>query len=375
MRVFFFGRLLFAPLRASVLGVSDVPDVSATHAVLLDHALANAGTLDWPMLVPTEGHAVSGICVTLSPKAEARLSYYCTAHGLVASDVTVMVEERAQRATVFGPPQGAVSPGQPWNQFAWEADGAALALRAAEEILDRQGIEAAKALTPMLTQTGMRAASWVTARADSAPATIRQGGSDAGVETRARRRPYRNFFMVEEQDLRFPRFDGAMSETVTRAAFVCGDAVTVLPYDPVRDRVMMVEQFRFGPFVRGDRHPWSLEPIAGRIDPGESPEEAAHRESAEEAGLTIDRLEPVARYYPSPGAVTEYLFTYVGLADLPDTAAGMGGLPEEAEDIRGVILPFDAAMDLITTGEAENGPLIATLLWLALNRARLRGGG
>ncbi|MBN8194773.1 ADP-ribose diphosphatase, partial [Bacillus sp. NTK074B] len=83
------------------------------------------------------------------------------------------------------------------------------------------------------------------------------------------------FFAVIEDRLRHRRFGGGMSETVLRAAFLMSDAVTVLPYDPVRDRVMVGEQFRAGPFARGDRNPWSIEAIAGRIDAGEAPETAA----------------------------------------------------------------------------------------------------
>jgi nudix-type nucleoside diphosphatase (YffH/AdpP family) len=159
---------------------------------------------------------------------------------------------------------------------------------------------------------------------------------------------------------------------VSRAAFVAGDAVTVLPYDPVRDRVMLVEQFRFGAHVRGDPCPWSLEPIAGRIDGGETPEGAARREAGEEAGITLGELIPIGRYYPAPGATTEYLFSYIGLADLPETAERLGGLATEAEDIRALVIGFDALMALVDSNEAENAPLRLSALELARRREALR---
>jgi nudix-type nucleoside diphosphatase (YffH/AdpP family) len=137
----------------------------------------------------------------------------------------------------------------------------------------------------------------------------------------------------------------------------------------------LVEQFRYGPFLRGDPNPWSLEPIAGRIDPGESPEAAARREAAEEARLALGRLHLVGRYYPSPGAVTEWLVSYVAEADLPDGSAGLGGLATEAEDIRAHVIPFVRLMELIATGEAANGPLLVSALWLARLRDRRRVGG
>jgi ADP-ribose pyrophosphatase len=181
------------------------------------------------------------------------------------------------------------------------------------------------------------------------------------------------FFGLDVQRLRYRRFDGALSPWVSREIFVAGDAVTVLPYDPVRDRVLLIEQMRMGPFGRGDPLPWQLEAIAGRIDPGETPEEAARREAVEEAALELGQLEKVAEYYPTPGAVTEYLYSYVAICDLPDGAAGVFGAEAEAEDIRGHLLSFDALTKALAAGEITNAPLILTALWLQRERARLRG--
>lgn len=198
-------------------------------------------------------------------------------------------------------------------------------------------------------------------------------GGDVAIATRTE--PYAAFFAVEEQDLQFRRFDGSMSAPIHRAAFVSGDAVTVLPYDPVRDRVLLIEQFRFGPHVRGDANPWQLEAIAGRIDAGETPEAAAIREAQEEAGLDLTRLIPVAGYYPSPGAFTEYLYSYLALVDLPDGIAGCFGLALESEDIRTHLVGFDDLMALVASGEIGNAPLILTALWLQRQRAALRSQG
>ncbi|MEY5032678.1 MAG: hypothetical protein RL354_1709 [Planctomycetota bacterium] len=115
--------------------------------------------------------------------------------------------------------------------------------------------------------------------AQTAPATQRRVARAGDVAVLTRTEPYAGFFAVEEQDLRFRRFDGTLSDPVNRATFVAGDAVTVLPYDPVRDRVLLVEQFRVGPHLRGDANPWQLEAIAGRIDPGETVEATAIREA------------------------------------------------------------------------------------------------
>jgi hypothetical protein len=70
--------------------------------------------------------------------------------------------------------------------------------------------------------------------------------------------------------------------------------------------------------------------------------------------------------------LAEYLYSFVGLADLPDGSAGLGGLAEEHEDIRAHLLPFDDLMALVDSGEVQTAPLLVTIYWLAANRERLR---
>jgi len=195
------------------------------------------------------------------------------------------------------------------------------------------------------------------------------------VQVTQKRQAHAGFFGLEVMDLTHRRFDGQMSPLIRREVFVSGDAVTVLPYDPQRDRVLLVEQFRAGPLGRGDPLPWQLEAIAGRIDPGETPEDCARREAVEEAGLVLGTLEKVAEYYPSPGAVAEYLYSFVALCDLPDGVAGVFGAEEESEDIKGHLLSFDRLVEVMATGEIGNAPLLLTTLWLQRERARLRSVG
>ena len=160
------------------------------------------------------------------------------------------------------------------------------------------------------------------------------------VTSYANRTVYKGFFSVKEYDLSFTKFDGSKSDVVTRSALISFDAVIVLPYDPVHDRVLLVEQFRAGPFARQEENPWCLEPIAGLIDQGETPEKAGRREAHEEAGLTLSRLELVARSYPSPGISTEFFHQYIGITSLPETTSLVSGLASEAEDIRSHIFCF-----------------------------------
>jgi nudix-type nucleoside diphosphatase (YffH/AdpP family) len=248
--------------------------------------------------------------------------------------------------------------------------GGAAAEALAALVMDACGQLPAADVRRRLGSLRVAAASRVRAARAAGPG-LRQGTGEVALA--ARRQAHAGFFGLEILDLAHRRFDGAMSPRITREIFVSGDAVTVLPYDPVRDRVLLVEQFRSGPFGRGDPLPWQLEAIAGRIDPGESPEDAARREAVEEAGLVLGRLERVAEYYPSPGAVTEYIHSFVALCDLPDGVAGVFGAEDEAEDIRGQLLSFAELMAAVAGGEVANAPMILTALWLQRERARLRG--
>lgn len=208
----------------------------------------------------------------------------------------------------------------------------------------------------------------------STPTGIRSDIPAAQVHETGRTLTHDGFFRMQRIALRHPLFGGGMSCEVAREVFVATDAAIVLPYDPQRDRVLLVEQFRAGPYGRGDALPFCLEPVAGRVDAGEAPETAARRECAEEAGLALRDLRHVSSHYPSPGCSTEYFHCYVGLCDLPEPGQGRGGLETENEDIRTHVIPFDAAQGLLETGEANVGPLVLLLTWLAHHRASLRQG-
>ena len=187
----------------------------------------------------------------------------------------------------------------------------------------------------------------------------------------AKRSVYKGFFSVEEHDLTYQKFNNEQSNVVTRGTLVSSEAVIVLPYDPVNDRILLIEQFRAGPYVKGDENPWVLEPIAGLIDEGETPESAGIREAEEEAHLEIKRLELVARSYPSPGISTEFFHQYIGIVSLPEETNLVSGLESEAEDIRSHIFSYEEFYKMIVEGEMNVGPAILLGLWLSNNRKSL----
>jgi nudix-type nucleoside diphosphatase (YffH/AdpP family) len=330
------------------------------------------------VLAPAPEGRAEGLLAALGAEALARADWYEGLFGYAREAVTVVSAEGPRTAQVWRPVESATEAGAPvdgarvaWDLADWQARHGPLARLAAEEAMALRAARPAAETARRWPVIRARAQARLNA-ADAPPTTLRRRAGPGDVAVATARTPYAGFFAVEEYELRHTRFAGGMSEVMTRAAFVSADAVTVLPYDPGRDRVMVIEQFRAGPFARGDPQPWSLEAIAGRIDPGETPEETARREAREEAGLEIGPLIPIGRYYPSPGAKSEFIHSYLGLAELPDSAGGLGGVAHEQEDIRAHVVPFDRLMALVETGEAGNAPLILSALALERRRAALR---
>ncbi len=258
-----------------------------------------------------------------------------------------------------------------WDEQAWSRRWARIAPLAAHEALGYAGQLDARTLAQRMGMILARAAAEVAAQAN-VPTDVRSGQTHDSVEAVQSETPHQGFFLTRTYQLHHPRFDGTTSDLLAREVFVGTDAAIVLPYDPARDRLLLVEQFRMGPYGRGDVHPWVLEPVAGRVDAGETPEATAFRECEEEAGLPLRGLEHISSHYCSPGASTEYFHCYLGLCNLPDMVQGQGGLETEHEDIRTHVLPYEAAAALLTSGEANVGPLVLMLMWLQANRSRLR---
>lgn len=183
---------------------------------------------------------------------------------------------------------------------------------------------------------------------------------------------YQGYFRIDRYRLRHTLFEGGWSETVTREVFERGHAAAVLPYDPARDQVLLVEQFRVGALAADAAGgPWLLELIAGIIDPGETPEEVVRREAMEEAGCELGVLERVCDYLVSPGGTSEQTCLFVALADLA-AAGGVHGLDEENEDIHAHVIDAEEAIAMADDGRVANAAGVIGLYWLARHRERLR---
>lgn len=366
--LFLYGTLRHLPLLQTLIG----GPADVRPAILPEHRVVRWPEAENPYLEAHAGSFAEGLLLRgLTEDQRHRLDMYEVPFGYLAETRSVMCGDADLPADVYFPDATVPRSDRLWSLAAWEAEHAAVAVQVAEELA---AYDPALQADEMRRHWGMiqaRAQSRVRAASAGARAELRHS---AGSDDHSWHRigpPLGEFFRLGRMALRHRRFDGTSSEEIIREVLVGVDAALVLPYDARRDRVMLIEQFRPGPAWRHDPNPWALEPVAGIVDGGETPEDAARREGREEAGVEMDRLERMFSMYPSPGSSTDHFHCYLGHADLSDLSIGYGGLADENEDLRLHVLPLDEAIALTETGEAQTGPLIAMLLWTARHRARL----
>ena len=185
------------------------------------------------------------------------------------------------------------------------------------------------------------------------------------VELIEKQAAFSGYFRIDRFRLRFPLYEGGMSREVTREVLERGQVAAVLLVDPDRDAVVLIEQFRPGPYAAGEQ-PWLIETVAGVIEDTEGAAEMATREAREEANCEITDMLPVMRFFTSPGASTESVTLFCGRVD-SSNAGGVHGLEEEGEDIRVMVVSVDEALSLLADGRIVNAKTIIALQWLASN--------
>ncbi len=366
--LFFYGSLRHMPLLELVLD-RPVAGIDVLPAQLADFVVSSVAEGPFPMIAPAPGQVAQGVVLRdVTATDLARLDFY---EGSFDFDLCPVTLVGGQAAEVYVPRPGRWTDAGPWDLTRWEREFGALSVAAAREVMGYFGNRSREEVDAMFDMIRARAAS-------SLRAAQTHHGSDSfrgRVDVEDRQRSYSRFFALDDLTLRHEHFDGTMSAPLDRAVFIAVDAALVLPYDPVRDRVLVVEQVRMGPIGRGDRTVWQIEPIAGRVDPGETPKDAARREAQEEAGLEIGTLETIAEVYPTPGTSTEFYYVYLGLCDLPDGVTGIAGLAGEGENIRSHIMSFDMLMDRVERRDVANAPIVMAAYYLSHHRDRLRSGG
>jgi len=370
-KVFLYGSLRHAPLFERVAGAA-LADCNPIPGYLDGVTVVWAKGQGFPLAVERRGARAEGVLINAEPSVLDRLDFYEGGFGYDLQEMSVDTNQAQVKAQVYLPQPDMWVPGPAWDLADWVAHWGALSVEAAAEVMQGFGTEDPARIAARFGSIRARAQSRLTA-AEADKGTLRQGWARDSVELVAETVLSDAFFRVRALKLRHPTFSGGTTPELPREVFDAVDAVTVLPYDPVRDRVMLIEQFRAANYARGDAWPWSVEAIAGRRDPGETDEAAARRESQEEGGVELKALHHIGSFYPSTGALTEYLVSYIGIAGLPDDIGGLAGVEEEGEDIRVFTLSFQDAMAHLDAGEIDNATLMIALLQLARMRPALRG--
>lgn len=180
---------------------------------------------------------------------------------------------------------------------------------------------------------------------------------------------YSGFLRVDELLLSHRLIDGGWSDIIKRELQVKAGAIAILLFDPDRDEVVLVRQFRVG-MLDEQASPWLLEVVAGMIEEGEQPEHVVIRETMEEADLKPDNITKICEYYNSPGTTDEKVYLYCGRVD-SSQAGGVHGMDDEHEDIEVVVISFSELVAAVESGLINNAMTIIATLWLEKNKSNV----
>lgn len=188
------------------------------------------------------------------------------------------------------------------------------------------------------------------------------------VVVHGKKRVYDGFFKIDEAEVSFERFDGRMSPRLRRLCFERGDSVAALVYQRDARRALLVNQFKYPTYAKGPG--WILETVAGILEPGETPEAAVRREVLEEMGFAVERLEPIATFYVSPGGSSERILLFYAEVSAGDKIAAGGGVPSEGEDVETLSFSLDELERLLAEGAVQDAKTLVGIQWLLhrLNR-------
>ena len=146
-----------------------------------------------------------------------------------------------------------------------------------------------------------------------------------------------------------------------------GNGAVILLYNQEKQTVVLTRQFRLPTYVNGNEDGMLIEACAGLLE-DLNPEECIRKETEEETGYRIGKVEKVFEAYMSPGSVTEILYFFIAPYEPKMKVSEGGGHEEEQENIEVLELLFSTAFDMIKTGEIKDGKTI-----MLLQELKLRG--
>ena len=371
MDIFVFGTLKSETLRTIVLGRELAPKDICT-ASIKGFCVYWAKEGPFPVMVPKEGSEAHGLVLkNLSDVDVERLNYYELGFDYVLSPTYVETNVGPAEASAYFCNNSDMATKKSWSYDDWLSDHSEVQYIAAKEFLDFFDTKYGDTAQAMYNKIFKRAEVYANEAANLSKVIENGPENSINIQVENIQREYLGFFALNQISLKYSQFDGDISELKNRVILMGSEASLILPYDPVLDKVLLVEQFRIGPFCRGDRAPWVFEPVAGIIEVGETPDEAAKREVFEEAGLEVTQLVKMGSGYPNPGEATSYFYNYIAIVDLSEYSPGTYGAKNEGEDIRTHVIDFNTVLNWSVSNKLRVLPLNTMVLWLALNKLKL----
>ena len=371
MDIFVFGTLRSDTLRKIVLG-RDMSSDDICEANIKDFQVYWAKEGPFPVMIPEPNSEAYGLVLkNLSEPDVERLNYYELGFDYVLATTSVETHAGQIGVSAYFCNRSDMATSKLWSYDDWLSDHSEIQYLAAREFLDFFGTKFGDTAQVMYNSILKRAEVFVSE--SSTPSSALEIGPDlnTNIQIEDLKREYLGFFALNQVDLKYPFFDNSTSGLKSRTILMGSEASLILPYDPILDKVLLVEQFRIGPFCRGDKAPWVYEPVAGMIEFGEKPEDAAKREVFEEAGIQVTNLVKINSGYPNPGEATTYFYNYIGIVDLSDYSPGIYGVRDEGEDIRTHVIDFKEVLSWSISNKLRVLPLTTMVLWLALNKLKL----
>jgi GDP-mannose pyrophosphatase NudK len=171
-----------------------------------------------------------------------------------------------------------------------------------------------------------------------------------------------NWYTLKKVTYEYLKKDGTI-ETQSRETYDRGNGATILLYNTTLKTVILTRQFRLPSFVNGNDSGMLIEACAGLLDK-DNAEDCIKRETEEETGYKISRVEKIFEAYMSPGSVTEILYFFI--AHYTNTMKVNDGGGIEQEDIEVLEINFESALKMIDDGEIKDGKTIMLLYYLKL---------
>jgi len=175
-----------------------------------------------------------------------------------------------------------------------------------------------------------------------------------------------NWYTLNKVTYKFLKPDGTW-ETQIREAYDRGNGATILLYNKKHNKVILTKQFRLPTYINGNNNGMMIEACAGLLDK-DNAEDCIRKETEEETGYKISKVEKIFETYMSPGSVTEIIHFFVAEYDKDMKISKGGGLDHEQENIEVLELDFDVAYNMISTGGIKDAKTIMLLQYAKINK-------